>query len=914
VDAQRWERVRALFEQLADHAPTTWTERLLALAPDDAGLHDEVLSMLRADLLAQQRASRAAGDAPALIEDLAERESARVTDAWIGRELGAWRIERALGQGGMGVVYLAERRDGQYRQQAALKMLRGSASDAGAQARFVAERQMLAGLEHPRIARLLDGGSTPQSGPWFALEYVDGTTLLAWCDAHRLGVNERLQIFLEVCAAVSHAHERLIVHRDLKPANILVDRDGQVKLLDFGIAKLLDVDGAQTGTAMRAFTPEYAAPEQIRGERVSTAVDVYALGVILCELLSGRRPYRPRNAGAVAYERAVLEQDASAPSGIVTLASEGLGASDEVDGDTTARCRRMSASALRARLRGDLDAIVLKALRKEPGQRYASVREFADDVRAVLEHRPVQARRGTWRYRAGRFLRRHRVAVAFGTLAALALVAGSAASLWQAREARLQRDLARSEAGKAREALTFMGDLFRNADPGMRARADLSVQDLLDEGVIRMRDSLTRQDDVRAELLLTMAGAYAGLNVYAQADPLLDEAAAIFQRRGDRVGEARVLVERCSRWSFSGEHDRCEMDRALALLDLADPTQAMVATRAMDLVAIGHSRNDRHPQAIAVIRRALTILPAGPDTLRRRSELTNTLSYSLVQAGERDAAEAHARAVLQEIEALSPPPPRLLADALGTLSYTLPPARRDEALQIQARSVAAMESLYGAESPVNATMLNNYATALFAAGRLDDADAAMARVLAMRRATPNVDPQSMANTLGNLAAIRMQRGDTAQAMPLLHEAVALFGEGSPRELANALRWRALAHFFAGDGDAAARDIATAMQTLTPVFAADDQRVRRTALLGQAFELARGAGPACAAIGDLAPGLIATPDLRDEDRQYFEFLAGACRDGDRASPAAVDAALQTLASQLPTSDYRYRIAARIAAAR
>jgi tRNA A-37 threonylcarbamoyl transferase component Bud32 len=901
MDATRWAQVRALFDRAVDLPPHERDALLEAEA--DHALRAEVQAMLVADASAQARATQAALRAPELLDEAARAEATLAENAWRGRELGAWRIVRALGRGGMGQVYLAERHDGEYRQQAALKMLVGGARDEATLARFVAERQILAGLEHPSIAHLLDGGSSAESGPWFALEYIDGTTLLAWCDARRLGIDERLRLFLDVCAAVSYAHEQLVVHRDIKPGNVLVDAEGRVKLLDFGIAKLLEPDASRTGTAMRAFTPEYAAPEQVRGDRITTAVDVYALGVVLYELLTGRRPYRVSEPTPAAYERAIVEQEATRPSGAVTRGADPVTSKADAE---LAHLRRLEPAALRARLRGDLDAIVLKALRKEPEQRYRSVRELAEDVEAVLSHRPVAARRGGWRYRANRFLRRHHVAVALGAIALLALVAGLVVALWQAELARAQRDLARSEAIKSRQALEFMGDLFRNADPGLHDRTQLGVRDLLDEGVRSMRDGLAGQDDVRAELMMTMASAYGSLLLTEPAEPLLAEAEAILKERGDQVGLARVLIERCSVFGTQGQASRCEIDRALSLLDPRDPDQALLMARALDLAATEHARNDRYPEAIEMAQRGIALLAPTATNLRRRAELEFTLTHSLVLAGRREEAATRLRTLLEELRA-TPPPPRLLADALDNLSNALPPEQTDEALALNAQALALLEQLYGSDSPLVSTKLNNYATALFAHGRLGDAQQAMARVVALRRATPDLAPAYLAHPIGNLAAIHVQLGDDAGALALLDEALALYADGSPRDRANFQRWRGVARFLSSDEPGARDDMAAALALLETVFPPGDARVVRTRLLAQSMAPASADASACPNLVSTAQTLSQAPDLRAEDRHLVEFLIAYCRD---SSLGGGREALVAIEQGLPATDFRLRLAQRL----
>ena len=288
MDAERWRRARALFEQLAERPAAEWEERLAATCPDDEGVRAEALALLRADADSTEPTGLAEV-APALVSGLAGEYVEQPGPDHAGLRLGPFRLVREIGRGGMGAVWLAERVEGGFEQQVAIKLIRSGWDGLDAARRFHAERQILATLQHPNIAHLVDGGVSGDGKPWLALEYIDGEELRAWCDRRALGVESRLRLMITVCAAVSHAHQHLVVHRDLKPSNILVGRDRVVKLLDFGIAKLIDAPGTDESTATRVFTPEYAAPEQVQGGPVTTAVDVYALGLLLHELLTGRR-------------------------------------------------------------------------------------------------------------------------------------------------------------------------------------------------------------------------------------------------------------------------------------------------------------------------------------------------------------------------------------------------------------------------------------------------------------------------------------------------------------------------------------------------------------------------------------------------------------------------------------------------
>jgi non-specific serine/threonine protein kinase/serine/threonine-protein kinase len=450
---------------------------------DDATLLREVES-----LLDEQGRDWSFFDRPRAAFEIPPRHAA-------GERIGPFEILSEIGRGGMGEVYLARRADEEFRQEVALKLIRVDMADADALQRFRTERQISASLEHPNIARLLDGGTTAQGEPYFVMEYVEGRTLLDYCDRRKASLEERLRLFREVCAAIAYAHQNLVVHRDIKPGNILVTADGVPKLLDFGIAKLLVSDGAeahdQTATQLRALTPDYASPEQVRGQPIMTASDVYSLGVVLYELLTGRRPYHVDSADVSELVRVVCERDPEKPSTAVT--SGDLAAGE----DATATSRQ---------LRGDLDAIVMKAMRKEPGSRYGSVLQLDDDIRRHLEGLPVIARRGTLSYRAGKFARRHRVLLAAAALVAIALAGGIFATLREARHARLAEARATRRFDDVRKiANSFLfefHDAIRDLPGSTPARA------LLVRRALEYLDSLSKESAGDRALTRELAAAY----------------------------------------------------------------------------------------------------------------------------------------------------------------------------------------------------------------------------------------------------------------------------------------------------------------------------------------------------------------------------------------------------------------------
>ncbi|HEX5230185.1 MAG TPA: serine/threonine-protein kinase, partial [Bryobacteraceae bacterium] len=408
---ERWQTVRSVLERALELEGAERAKYLDEACADDAELRREVESLLQAD----EAATHAFLTGKA-IDHAHLPPGAEAADTLQGRRIGPYLVLEEIGHGGMGAVYRAVRADDQFSQQVAIKVVRGGLSDRFADQRFKAERQILADLNHANIARLLDGGATEDGRPYVVMEYIQGVPIDEFAEARKLSVRDKLKLFRTVCSAVAFAHQRLVIHRDIKPANILVTAEGVPKLLDFGIAKILDSDrpgeAEPTVTLVRMMTPEYASPEQVRGEAVTTGTDVYSLGVVLYGLLTGRQPYRITSRTAHEIIKAVLETEPERPS------------------------------AINPRFRGDLDNIVLKALRKEPERRYASVEQFSEDIRRHLEGLPVSARPDTLAYRTSKFVRRHKWAVMAAAIAVLALLGGMAATLRETYIARTERALA----------------------------------------------------------------------------------------------------------------------------------------------------------------------------------------------------------------------------------------------------------------------------------------------------------------------------------------------------------------------------------------------------------------------------------------------------------------------------------------
>ncbi|MEM8560420.1 MAG: serine/threonine-protein kinase, partial [Bacteroidota bacterium] len=584
----RWQHVCALFEAALDCPPDRRAAFLQATTGADAGLLAEVQALLDADAVAEAPTGGfldiPAGQVAPMVEAVAAEQAAAVPSAEAsssddappdastdsastdsgaqvapsttveeslqGTRLGPWRLVREIGRGGMGTVWLAERADGAFEQRVAIKRVRASVFSEALRRRFLRERSLLARLHHPYIAQLIDGGVTDDGVPYLVMEYVPGTSLLEHCAARNLGVHARIELFLRVCEAVQYAHRHLVIHRDLKPSNILVTPDGRVKLLDFGIGKLQhDDDGgdALTLTGIRPFTPQYAAPEQIRNQTVTTATDVYGLGVLLFELLTGQRPFTAPTGSVHEIERAVLEDVPPSPSTALRRAEP----------ETTGFAQPQRVARL---LSGDLDAIVRKALAKTPERRYRSAEAFARDLKRHLEAKPVQARRGAFGYRLRRDLYRHRATVASLATIITLLVAGIVAVATQAHRASVERD-------KALASAQFLSSLFGTGDADLVGNvatpdgSELSARTLLNRAVARIDRELADQPETRAAMELTVGRVYRSLGLHHEADALLRDALATRQRlfgvAHPRVAEVELaLGALLADWSRYDEAER----------------------------------------------------------------------------------------------------------------------------------------------------------------------------------------------------------------------------------------------------------------------------------------------------------------------------------------------------------------------
>ncbi|HYH44530.1 MAG TPA: serine/threonine-protein kinase, partial [Thermoanaerobaculia bacterium] len=708
-----------------------------------------------------------------------------------GLRFGPYRVERLLGRGGMGTVYLAVRDDGQFERQVALKLLHHGTRDPEALQRFRAERQILARLEHPAIARLYDGGESENGVPFLVMEHVEGLPLDVYCDRHRLTVEERLRLFRRLLEAVAYAHQNLLVHRDIKPANVLVTAEGEPKLLDFGIAKQLagPADGAERMAAsaltrLRLMTLVYASPEQVRGDAITTASDVYALGVVLYELLCGRSPYRLESDLPHELEAAVLHQEPERPSQALERVQRPGPGRGEPGREEIAAARRTSPRELRRRLRGDLDTIVLAALRKDPKRRYGSVVELAADLDRFLGAHTISARPDTALYRTAKFVRRHRPAVAL-SVAALVLIAALFASLLD------QRDRAARERDKARQALSFLVEVFERADPYGRGAEKVSARELLDTGAERVSQELAGDPEVQAALMDAIGRASLGLGRIEEAAPLLGKALA--RRRETAPGSLELAdsLENVAWLEFlRSDYKTAEplMREAIALrrrlLGDRSPRVAQALNRLGTLLAERHQATDEqrlseieglHREALAIYRAAEGARgPGVADSLfhlaklsKLRGDLTEAerldrqvLRINLASRGERHPETALSR--------------RLLALTL------IDRGKFDEAGAELRRALATQSAILPADHPDLALTRNDLALAQQRRGLYAEAEELFREVLSFHLATFGEEHAATAVVLSNLAGALQGQGELEEAAVLHDRALAvklaLFGE------------------------------------------------------------------------------------------------------------------------------------------
>jgi serine/threonine-protein kinase len=749
MDSTRWEQIQTLFHDAAALPAPERRAFLESACGDDQALITEVLALLEEDLRGASLLDRG-------VAQVAYQMVGAAAPLSIGsRQFGPYRIKKMLGEGGMGVVYLAERDD--LGSLVAIKLLRDAWLSPARRERFASEQRMLAQLNHPCIARLYDANTLEDGTPWFVMEYVDGVPLTDYCRDNRSSIEERLKLYRAVCEAVQYAHQQALIHRDLKPSNILVKRDGTVRLLDFGIAKQIDALDArvdETRTVMRFMTPAYAAPEQIQGERVGIQTDVYALGVVLYELLAGRLPFDLSRKTPTEIAATITTEEPLKPSAAASLTAE------KPAGNAGAQAAHAPKAAW-----ADLDVLCLTAMHKDPRRRYASVEALIRDIDHYLRGEPLEARPDTWRYTLDKFVRRNWQAVSTGGVV-LAIVVGLVI-FYTVRLARA-RNAALAEAVRTRRIQSFMLNLFQGGDPSAGPADNLRVVTLLDRGVQEAR-GLDAEPGVQAELYETLAGIYQKLGKFDQADSLLQS--ALKERKaafgGDSAETAKSLVALGSLRDAQAKYEEAErlIRQALDIDTRRFPRNDPATAKAM--LALGRVLEDRgaYDQSIATLEQTVKLYTSPGSSPADLADSLHELANAHFYAGHYDTSDALNQRVLAMYKQIFGDRHPRVADILINLgAIRLDLGHYSDAERYDRQALDIVQGWYGKDNPDTATDLTILARALVYQNRLDEAEELLQQSLALKeRQFGKVHP-SVASTLNELGgvALREDKYDAAE--------------------------------------------------------------------------------------------------------------------------------------------------------
>jgi non-specific serine/threonine protein kinase/serine/threonine-protein kinase len=788
MEHDRWRRMWDLFHEALEQSAAEREAFVEQACGADCDLRDRI----RALLLSHERTS-------GILDPIEVYGPEQLADPLLGSRIGPYRIRGVSGEGGMGVVYDAEQEE-PIRRRVALKVIRLGMDTGEFVARFEAERQALALMDHPAVARVFDGGATPGGRPYFVMEYVVGVPITVYCDARRLEVDERLELFLRACEGVQHAHQKGIIHRDLKPSNILVsEQDGRPapKIIDFGLAKAtgrrLTDRTLVTTREMWIGTPEYMSPEQADlGPEVDTRADVYALGMLLYELLVGSLPFDAaafRDASLDEIRRRIREEEPPKPS--ARLASLGGPAA------AAAENRRTELPALGRRLAGDLDWIVLKALDKDRTRRYASVAELSADLRRHLRDEPVLAGPPTTGYRLRKFVRRHRIGVGIGLASAAGLVLFAAVMTIQTLRIARERDRANQEAARAeREARTanevtrFLTDVFRISDPTVARGSTVTAREILDRGAVRVEEELPDQPEVRARLMTTIGTVYLNLGLYDQARAALDRALAVrVQLHGEDHLDVAVSLERLAALRrLTGAYDEARglYQRALEVMGRAlEPGDPRLANTRAELAMVLYMQGD-YAEALALQEGSLATYekaygPEDPGLVWLLRNLGNTQrELKRFEQARRTFERALA---IQDRESRSDDPET--AYLLSGLAITYWEEKNYAAARAPCeRALEIVERVFPPDHPYTSNLRQNLARLLHDMGDLDAARPLYERSLTELERRLGPDHPDVATVLANLGGLLRDRGDAAGAKPLYERAIRILvdklGSDHPR--------------------------------------------------------------------------------------------------------------------------------------
>jgi len=652
-------------------------------------------------------------------------------DALVGEMVGAYKLVSRIGEGGMGNVWLAERVDGRFERQVGIKFLHFALASPGAAERFKREGRILGQLRHPHIAELIDAGVTQRGEPYLVLEYIKGKQIDEYSDEHALGVNARIELFLDVLSAVAHAHANLVVHRDIKPSNVLVSSDGNVKLLDFGIAKLL-ADGVNPAAATLAtlegggaLTPLFAAPEQVTGEAVTTATDVYALGVLLYLLLSGRHPVGSGPHSPADLVKSITEIDA-------LLTSQAVAWQNDM---TLGAKRGTTPEKLRRQLRGDLDTILAKALKKKPSERYASVAALGDDLRRYLRDEPIAARPETVAYRTLKFVRRNLLGVSLALLVLMVVTAGVTGILLQARTARRQRDSALRERDRANRVVDLMTDMFTMQEPDETRGNNITAREILDRASKQIETSLAKDPDLQAQMMCAVGKTYSRLGIYSAARSLMERGIEVGRQANEPTNQAVLNCTNDLTWQLVQEGHFAEAEKLLE-----------------DALAVEqHNLGADNP---------LTL-----DTM-------STLAFALLEQGRRDEALSLAGQAYKTRRRTQGEETDGTLWSMNVYSVVLSrTGHLAESEGVYREQLAIERRVHGSDSAGALNALNNLGATLVLMNRLPEAQEMLQQTLGVQLRVFGPQHPDTGRTLYNLACIAARQGHREEAFSFLQQAV-----------------------------------------------------------------------------------------------------------------------------------------------
>jgi len=879
----KWKQVTELVEAALELAPGERAAFLAEACSRDLSLRGEVEALLSSD-------NKAEGFLDGLLEramTLIGRGEAPPVE---GVMIGAYRVIRELGRGGMGTVYLAGRADDTYRKRVAIKLIKRGMDTEDVLRRFRNERQILASLDHPNIARLLDGGTTDQGLPYFVMEYIDGQPIDRYCDEKLLTTVERLHLFRTVCAAVHYAHQNLVVHRDLKPSNILVTDEGTVKLLDFGIAKLLNPDlYARTDVATaqwsRPMTPEYASPEQARGRKITTASDTYSLGVILYELLTGHRPYRIKGYTPQEIERVICEQEPEKPSTAVNRVETepGLDGSTQValSPEKVSRTREGQPENLRRKLAGDIDNIVLMAMRKEPQRRYTSVEQLAEDLRRHLEGLPVIARKDTFAYRSSKFVKRHKAGVAAFALIVVILLAGVVVTIWQASVASSQRAIAERRFNDVRKLANSL--VFRLHDEIADLPGSIHARQTLVQMSLEYLDALAKEAGGDSSLQAELASAYEKVGD-VQGNP---SNANLGDTQGARANyqKAQAIRETLLQMNPSDRKMRAELARNQVFV--SDLLSQMGDTA---------SGLESQQRALSLFRSLVEEDPRDVDARDGLGSSENRMGYLLLTMGKADEALEHQRksAAIRKLLAAENPNEvkfqRNLALSYLWLALTLGEVKDLQgAIASWRQAIAGFEAIATA-NPTSArsrrdvqSSYNGLGDALMKAGDLDGALESQRKALSLSEELYASDKSNVINlvdisySLKQIGGILAEKGDVAGALEIYRRALGIYEKMIGEDPANTMYSAFAAEIHNGIGNAlmkanglpeAMKSYRRALAIFEKLSSEDPTEAMKRRELARSYS---NLGNAYAALASKAPGNQRIENWRESRSNYQKSL-------------------------------------------